>query len=50
METRQLGNSDLHITPIAWTLRRPDQVDGIIDGGTLKLDDEDLAAIEAVAR
>lgn len=46
---------------IAWTLRRPevtgaivgvrrpDQVDGIIDGGTLKLDDGDLAAIEAVA-
>lgn len=47
---------------IAWVLRRPevtgaivgarrpDQVDGIIGGGTLQLDDDDLAQIDAIIR
>jgi len=31
-------------------VRRPDQVDGIIDGGTLELDDEDMAQIDELIR
>jgi aryl-alcohol dehydrogenase-like predicted oxidoreductase len=64
METRQLGNSDLHITPIglgAWTLRqpavtaaivgarRPDQIDGIIGAAAFRLSDAEIAEIEAVS-
>lgn len=54
MRTRQLGNSDLNITPLglgAWAIvgvRHPKQVDGVIQAANLILSPEEVREIEGV--